>query len=89
MYNSPLEIGLTSICVQIIVAINFIITQGFREAVNMTLNSLSCSVGSQIQIVPVVDESCARLMQKVAEVAESQTTVDVHKYVTVSILLAC
>ena len=33
-----------------------------------------------MQMAPVVSEGCTRLVHKIAKVAESQTTVDVHKY---------
>ena len=34
-----------------------------------------------IQMIPVVNEGCTRLVQEIAQIAESQDCIDVHKYV--------
>lgn len=42
-----------------------------------------------LQIAPGVSEGCTRLVQKIAKAAESQATVDVHKYVWNAIVEFC
>ena len=46
-----------------------------------------CHSTPTIQMVPVINNECIQLVQKIAEAAKSEESINVHKYVAVYISL--